>query len=214
MRKPILVLMTRWPAPKRCKTRLSKDIGPYKAARIQRQLTNHTIAVAKKLSEKGILDIKLAVDGIGNKKIATWARSKGISQAGAQGLGNLGVKMKRQLVLAQRKSSAGRAEPRDTILIGTDVPSLCQSDIDSAVNYLARNDLVIGPAKDGGYWLIAFSKNILSPIISWPFTGINWGTSSVFKETLRRADLEGLKHKSIVKRSDLDVEADLFSWHS
>ena len=53
--KPTLVLMTRWHAIHRCKSRLSKDIGAFKAAKIQEKLTNHTINVAKEVQKKGRL---------------------------------------------------------------------------------------------------------------------------------------------------------------
>ena len=158
MSKPLLILMTRWPAPTRCKKRLSKDIGEY------------------------------------------------------QGKGSLGLKMKRQLVLTQRKRSLKSKNHREIIFIGTDVPDLCENDIISAISYLTRNEIVIGPAVDGGYWLIGFSKNILCPVISWPFAGIRWGSSSVLKETLRKAKTEGIKYKLIRKKSDIDKLSDLEFW--
>ena len=80
--------MTRWPAAIRCKKRLSQTIGASKAAAIQRKLILHTIAVAKDLQEKGYLEIQLAVEGIGNKKISRWASSYAIDQAGYQGKGS------------------------------------------------------------------------------------------------------------------------------
>ncbi len=213
MYKPLLILMCRWPAPNRCKTRLAKDIGVSRAAEIQRRLTKHTIAVAKKLSENNLIEIKLAVDGIGNKKIVKWAKAEGISRAVPQGRGNLGLKMKRQLVLSQREVRTNkRILGRNTILIGTDVPSLCEEDIASAINSLTYNELVLGPAEDGGYWLIGFSKKILSKKISWPFTGIKWGTNSVFKETIYRAQKEGVKYQLINNKVDIDQEKDLEEW--
>ena len=212
MSKPLLILMTRWPAPTRCKKRLSKDIGASRAAAIQRKLIWHTIAVAKSLREKGYLEIRLAVEGIGSRKISRWASSYGINQAEYQGKGSLGLKMKRQLVLAQRKRSFNSKNHREIIFIGTDVPDLCKNDIISALSYLTKNEIVIGPAEDGGYWLIGFSKNILCPVISWPFAGIKWGSSLVLKETLRKAKIEGVRYELIRKKSDIDTLSDLEFW--
>ena len=212
MSKPLLILMTRWPAPTRCKKRLSQDIGASRAAAIQRKLILHTIAVAKSLREKGCVEIRLAVEGIGSKKISRWARSYGIPQAEYQGKGSLGLKMKRQLVLAQRKRNLSSENHREIIFIGTDVPDLCKNDIISAISYLTRNEIVIGPAEDGGYWLIGFSKNILYPVISWPFAGIKWGSSLVLKETLRKAKIEGVRYELIRKKSDIDTLSDLEFW--
>ena len=63
--KTTIVLMTKWHAINRCKSRLSKDIGAFKAAKIQEKLTNHTINVAKRIQKEGLADIKVAIDGIG-----------------------------------------------------------------------------------------------------------------------------------------------------
>ncbi len=205
--------MTRWPAPNRCKKRLSQGIGAHRAAAIQRKLTNHTLAVAKSLLDKRLIDIKLAVEGIGSKKISLWAKASGISQAGCQGKGSLGLKMKRQLVLAQREKASNSQKLRDILFIGTDVPDLSEHDITYAIDYLARDEIVIGPAKDGGYWLIGFSRNILRSIISWPFSGIQWGSNSVFQETIKKANMEGIKYKLINKKSDLDRLSDLELWY-
>ena len=60
MLKPLLVLMTRWPAANRCKTRLAKEIGSFRAAKIQQKLTSHTIEVSKVLKEKNSIEIKVA----------------------------------------------------------------------------------------------------------------------------------------------------------
>ena len=215
MHKPLLILMCRWPAPNRCKTRLAKEIGACRAAEIQKRLTKHTIAVAKKLSENNLIEVKLAIDGIGMNRIKRWSQKEGISQAVRQGEGNLGLKMKRQIVLAQKKrKKPNRDWGRDTVLIGTDVPSLCEEDISLAINSLTHNELVIGPAKDGGYWLIGFSKKILYPGISWPFTGINWGTNSVFKETIKRAKEKGISYQLVNHKNDLDQAIDLREWHT
>ncbi len=204
--------MTRWPAPTRCKKRLSKDIGTSRAAAIQRKLIFHTIAVAKSLREKGCLEIQLAVEGIGNKKISRWASSLGIAQARCQGKGNLGLKMKRQLVLAQRKKNFFSKNYSEIIFIGTDVPDLCKSDISSAISSLTKSEIVIGPAEDGGYWLIGFSGNIISKVFSWPFAGIHWGSDSVLKETLRKANAKGVKYELIHRKSDVDKLSDLGFW--
>ena len=62
LERPLLILMTRWPAANRCKTRLAKDIGWFRAAEIQKRLTNHTIEVAKAIKETGLIEIKLAIE--------------------------------------------------------------------------------------------------------------------------------------------------------
>ncbi len=210
--KPLLVLMTRWPAANRCKSRLAKEIGGFRAAQIQKKLTQHTIEVAKAIKSTGLIEIKLAIDGIGKKKIAKWSKEQGIINACSQGKGNLGLKMKRQIFLAQGKRVKNFKNPRTTILIGTDVPNICPSDIFSALNCLNKNELVIGPSKDGGYWLIGFSNDILNYEISWTFSGIEWGENSVLEETLKRVRLKGIKYELIEEKKDIDNISDLIEW--
>ncbi|WP_269622584.1 TIGR04282 family arsenosugar biosynthesis glycosyltransferase [Prochlorococcus marinus] len=212
LRKPILVVMTRWPAVNRCKTRLSTQIGPNRAANIQKRLTKHTIAVAKEASKTGAIELVLAVDGIGKQKAFRWAKSEGVKNIQPQGAGNLGIKMKRQLLLAQRKGSFNIKKPRKTIIIGSDLPNLAISDINITLESLNHNQLVLGPSIDGGYWLIGLSDKIIKPDISWPFNGINWGNCTVLKETLRRAKLKGLKYKLLNTKNDIDMISDLIPW--
>ena len=96
--KPTIVLMTRWHAIYRCKSRLSMDIGAFKAAKIQEKLTNHTINVAKALQKEGVADIKVAIDGMGAQAAKKWAIRNKIQKIATQGPGNLGTKMKRQFL--------------------------------------------------------------------------------------------------------------------
>ena len=72
--KPTIVLMTRWHAAFRCKSRLSKDIGALNASKIQEKLTSHTIQVAKQIQKEGHADIKVAIDGIGIQVDKKWLR--------------------------------------------------------------------------------------------------------------------------------------------
>ena len=96
--QPRIVLMTRWHAINRCKTRLSKEIGSIKAAKIQEQLTKHTIAVAKRIQEEGLAEVKIAIDGIGINAAERWAKINHIENICTQGMGNLGTRMKKQFL--------------------------------------------------------------------------------------------------------------------
>ena len=96
--KSIIVLMTRWHSIYRCKSRLSKEIGAHKAAKIQEKLTRHTIKVAKEIQKDGLADIKVAIDGIGIKAAKKWALQNKIKKVANQGPGNLGTKMKSQFL--------------------------------------------------------------------------------------------------------------------
>jgi len=205
----ILLLMARWPAPGRCKSRLSKDIGFLKASNIQHHLISHTISVAQQLEQDGLVETHLAVGGIGFKSARRWGKSFGIKKVLLQGEGTLGVRMRRQLMKINRTEKIDKA-----IIIGSDLPSLSRSDLNKALYHLNKQDLVIGPADDGGYWLLGLTGKLIKPIATWPFSGISWGSSNVLKETLDKAHHLGTKARLLNSKNDIDSLGDLLPWQT
>ena len=72
--------------------------------------------------------------------------------------------------------------------------------------------MVLGPSKDGGYWLIGLSNKLLNPLCSWPFSDISWGTDKVFQETIRLASLNQINYQLLQTKNDLDNIMDLSPW--
>ncbi len=210
--KPIIVLMTRWHSIYRCKSRLSKGIGALKAAKIQEKLTSHTINVAKEIQKKGLADVKVAIDGIGIQAARKWALKNKIKTVATQGNGNLGTKMKRQFLKTNAEKNLTHQIPNSILLIGTDLPSISHFDLIQAINILKSKKMVLGPSKDGGYWLIGLSTKLLSPLFIWPFSGINWGTDEVLHETIRLATLNQIDYQLLQTKNDLDNISDLSPW--
>ncbi len=210
--KPIIVLMTRWHSIYRCKSRLSKDIGALKAAKIQEKLTKHTIQVAKDIQKNGLADIKVAIDGIGINAAKKWANRNKIKTVTTQGLGNLGTKMKRQFLNAHVEKKNSPKIPNSILLIGTDLPSISHSDLIQAIDILNYKEMVLGPSNDGGYWLIGLSNKLLTPLCIWPFSGINWGTDQVLQKTIRLAILNQVDYRLLQTKNDLDNISDLSPW--
>ena len=211
MQRPVLILMLRWPIPGRCKTRLAQEIGADNAARIQKRINTHTIAVALKLERQGLVDIQLAISGLSSIQAKEWGNSLGFTKVFTQGKGNLGVRMKRQVLLAQKQLD-NNIIGRSTILIGTDLPSLCHRDIFSAIEALRNNEIVLGPSMDGGYWLIGLSERLSKPVVNWPFMDIPWGTNQVLLKTINGAKLEDVSHSLLREQNDVDHLADLSPW--
>ncbi len=210
--KPIIVLMTRWHAIYRCKSRLSKEIGAFKAAKIQEKLTSHTIKVAKEIQKEGLADIKVAIDGIGIKAAKKWALINKIKTIALQGPGNLGTKMKRQFLKNHSKNTLCRQIPNSVLLIGTDLPSISRFDLTQAIQILNHKDMVLGPSSDGGYWLIGLSTKLIDPLCAWPFSGISWGTDKVLKKTIQLASLNQIDYQLLQTKNDLDNIIDLSPW--
>lgn len=91
----------------------------------------------------------------------------------------------------------------NVVIIGTDCPDLEASDLNTAFLALSRNDMVIGPAKDGGYYLLGMSR--FHPEL---FRGIHWSTERVLELTLDAADEARLDYEFLRLHSDIDTFAD------
>ncbi len=204
---PALILMTRWPVKNRCKSRLAKDIGANKAALIQERLNEHTFQVAKKLEEKNLVEIFIAISGLSSENSKVWSRENGFKNITSQGKGSLGVKMRRQLLGVQVNN-----QTRSSIIIGTDLPSLSARDLNEGIELLKENQLVIGPSQDGGYWLIGLAGELLSPPAKWPFRDIPWGSNKVLSETLKLALSKKIDYALLQEKNDIDILEDLDPW--
>jgi len=199
--------MTKWPRYGHCKTRLAKDIGKKNALNIQTMMLQHTISVAKYLFEKNILDISLAISGIGAYSSKRWCQNLGIKDFTLQGKGSLGERMRRQILRHQKNSSLNKNRP--LIFIGTDLPNLCHIELLETISKLESSEVVIGPSNDGGYWLIAFSTTILANNLFHPFIDIKWSTSNVLQKTIDNLKKENRKIDYLNIKIDLDNIHDL-----
>jgi hypothetical protein len=93
---------------------------------------------------------------------------------------------------------------RKVMFIGTDTPLLSAKEIEFAIDELSQCEVVIGPAADGGYYLIGFSASI--PVI---LKGIGWGTPHVYLQTVDLMRLHRVQWKSLAIGSDVDTFKDL-----
>jgi len=92
------------------------------------------------------------------------------------------------------------------VLIGSDLPDLPATVIHDAFEALTRSDAVIGPATDGGYYLIGFTRAAFAPRI---FQGIAWSTDRVFEETMKKFREGSLRVGVLPEWSDVDTIEDL-----
>ena len=206
MDKAQLILMAKWHAYGRCKTRLSRDIGKSCSVNVQKRMTEHTVSVAKYIENKGLIDISLAISGIGFKKSKRWSHELGIRNFNLQGKGCLGEKMRRQIL---KHKNCNLTKKRNIILIGTDLPDFCHMDLLNTLTKLKKNDLILGPSNDGGYWLIAFSERLLSTNSYLPFINIKWSSQNVLKQTLKNFAALNLKYDFLQRKIDIDTILDI-----
>ena len=199
--------MAKWHGFGRCKTRLAKDIGKSNSAKVQSVMTNHTISVAKFLQKIKLIDISIAISGLGEKNCRRWSKELGIKNFNLQGKGCLGEKMKRQIII--NKKFCTQNNIKNIIFIGTDLPDLCHLDLLSTIRELKQNDLILGPSNDGGYWLIGLSEDVISKHIHLPFINISWSKENVLKNTIDSFASTKLKYRLLDKKIDIDTIIDI-----
>ena len=193
--------MARWPAPGRCKRRLAQELGAARAAQIQARLTVHTLAAARDARQGYGLELVLAVEGLGGLAASRWGQALGADRTVLQGRGALGLRMQRQFQRAAREGAS------KVVLIGSDLPELEASDLSAAFTSLEHRQGVLGPALDGGYWLIGLRRP--EPEL---LAGIAWGGAQVLEQTLAARARRGLEPELLTRRGDLDWARDLLPW--
>jgi len=191
-----LIVFGRYPRPGKTKTRLIPALGPAGAADLQRRLTERTVAVARRCLRQTGARLAVHHDGGSKKQMQRWLGKRNIDYV-PQAPGDLGRRMFQAL-----RSAFGQGARR-VVLVGTDIPGLAPEHLEAAFHRLERHDLVIGPSKDGGYWLVGMSR--LENI----FEGIAWSTETVLENTLNLARRKGMKTRLLDPLNDLDDADDL-----
>jgi rSAM/selenodomain-associated transferase 1 len=191
-----LIVFTRYPEPGTTKTRLAGLLGDHEAAAVQKKLTEHTMLQARKLMEVYPVTITIYFHGGSREKMQQWLGGDFFYRE--QGRGDLGQRM------AHAFADAFKQKYHRIVIIGTDCPDLKAGHMKEAFASLRRNDLVMGPATDGGYYLIGLSRTESSL-----FENISWGTETVLAETLKIAAEKGLSTDLLEILSDVDRPEDL-----
>lgn len=185
---PRVVLFTRYPEPGKAKTRLIPAIGAERAAQVHRTLTERTVQA---VLESG-LALEVRATGAPMEAFADWLGATSIVD---QGAGDLG----------ERLARAG--PPYPTLFIGSDAPDLTADLLRNSADALGHADAVIGPAQDGGYWLLGLVRPV-----EGVFDEIDWGTDVVFSQTIARLAAAGIDPVVLPQLADCDRPEDLARW--
>lgn len=188
-KKNLLLIFTRNPEPGKVKKRLASSVGDKAALDIYRFLLQHTFRITRNLEVEKVVYYS---EGIGKDDLWEESSFKKRVQEG-KGLGErMGNAFKR-----------GFEEGfQNIIIIGSDLLDISQRDLEAAFEALEENPYVIGPALDGGYYLLGM-KSLNSRL----FRDKAWGTDSVLRETLK--DLEKERFILLQERNDIDVLKDI-----
>ena len=183
---PRLVLFTRYPQPGQAKTRLIPALGAAGAAELHRRLTEATLATLRATG----LPVEIWVTGAPVAAFEAWlGRDAPIR---LQGCGDLGARMDRAL------------QPTPAIVVGSDLPTLAVSHIMRAAALLAGGTVALGPAEDGGYYLVGLPAP--APFL---FEAMAWSTPGVLAETRRRLQANAMAYALLPTLPDLDRPEDL-----
>jgi hypothetical protein len=185
------IVFVKAPRPGTVKTRLGQTMGPEAACAAYRRLVETLLQALASLPE---VELRFAPDDA-EKEIRSWLR-KGW-HARPQGGGDLGQRMQRAFADAFAEGASR------VVIVGSDCPEVVAGDIRQAWNELTNYDVVIGPAIDGGYWLIGLARE--QPGL---FQNIPWSSENVLAETLRRAKDADLRIQLLRILSDVDTEKD------
>jgi rSAM/selenodomain-associated transferase 2/rSAM/selenodomain-associated transferase 1 len=199
--KEHLIVFTRYPEPGTTKTRLIPLLGAEGAADLQRKMTEHTLSQVKRLSTRRELSVEIRYEGGDKHLMQTWIGQD--FEYCAQGSGDLGRRMKRSL------EDAFRSEATTAVIIGTDIPEITNGIIQKAFDVLQQKNIALGPAKDGGYYLIGLQKSSLTKAIPDLFSGITWGAGDVLEKTIEIATHSGLSFTLLDVLQDIDYPEDL-----
>jgi rSAM/selenodomain-associated transferase 1 len=192
----MLIIFTKYPEPGMTKTRLVPAIGAIAAADIQHRMSLRTFAIAKEFCREIGTEIEIRFTGGTAEQMA--GKYGPELQYREQGVGDLG----QRLTLAVNDAFLGGA--REVVAIGSDCPGLSTIHLLAASEALLDTDVVLGPALDGGYYLIGLRQ----PHVEL-FNGIAWSTEHVLQQTLQIANRLGLAVHLLETLADIDRPEDL-----
>src|SRR5947209_486922 len=194
-----LILFTRFPIAGKVKTRLIPALGLEGAAALHRRLVVRTMRAALLGCREAGAELEVRFDGGSESAMRHWLGDACSYQP--QGAGDLGQRMGRA-VAQSFADGASRC-----VLIGSDCPELDGDLMAKAFNLLKSNSAVVGPAEDGGYYLLGLNREM--PDL---FAGIAWGTDSVLQRTIAVLARNGVNPARLKQLGDVDRPEDLILW--
>jgi len=190
----LALIFVRAPVPGRVKTRLAARLGDRAAAELYaafgRDLVSH-------LEQAGIPFVLCFTPPEGRRAVEAWLPGRTLwPQQGR----DLGQRMENAF---SRSFAAGA---KRVVLAGSDLPDLPSSIIREGLDALAAKKAVLGPAEDGGYYAVGFSRDMFVPAV---FSGPRWGTDRVLSQTLGLLKNGGASVHLLPPWNDVDTPGDL-----
>ena len=195
-RQARLILFTRYPEPGRTKTRLIPALGAEGAAALQRRMSEAIVSHMARFAAQSPVHLEIRyADGI-QQAVEAWLSSD--IPCLDQGEGDLGARLHRAFTQAFAQGA------KKVVVIGADCPALTPPFFARAFAALDNQDLVLGPAVDGGYYLVGLNRP--APAL---FSEIPWGSGEVLAATLKQAHSLNLSLHLLEPLADVDRPEDL-----
>ena len=188
MKKEVVLVFQKNAILGKVKTRLASGMGEARALEIYKYLTHSTYSALEVVPASIWTYFSDFIPETVNPPIA-----KSFVQEGH----DLGERMANAFA---RSFESGMEK---VVLIGTDCPTLQSQHLNQAFETLTHSDLVVGPATDGGYYLIGMKRRA-----DYLFEGITWSTAEVLSQTLAVATAHGLLSTLLDELSDIDTQED------
>jgi rSAM/selenodomain-associated transferase 1 len=191
-----IIIMTRYPDPGQVKTRLIPALGEEGACRLHQKMVEHTMVTARNFSLVSPSELFVFFNGGSEVLMKSWLGSD--AEYLPQSDGDLGAKMS---VAFHEVFNRGC---KTVMMIGTDCPDIDYHILSKSFSLLDKTEMVIGPAADGGYYLLGLKKNHDNL-----FKGIVWGSDQVFSQTMDAARNAQIRVSCLPELADIDRPEDL-----
>ncbi len=195
MSKKALIIFIKNPILGTVKTRLAATIGDQKALAIYHELLKHTRQIASKIDADKFVFYNRFIDDNDD-----W--NADIFQKKMQAKGDLGVKMKTAF---QEIFEEGYQQ---VVIIGSDCGDLKTKHVKKAFRSLETQKVVLGPAEDGGYYLLGMTQ-----LFDFVFENKSWSTPHLLKETTEELETNETSYQLLKELNDVDTQADWLDWH-
>ena len=187
--KNLLLIFTRNPEFGKVKTRLARDIGHQASLDIYKFLLAHTVKICTPLDTEKAVYYSEEIPNNDLWNAAVFQKKKQVGE-------DLGERMQNAFAEGFHLGYS------KIIIIGSDLYDIETKDLEQAFNVLNNHEIVIGPAEDGGYYLLGMKQ--LHPKL---FKNKNWGTATVLQDTIN--ELKKSNYKLLEKRNDVDLYSDI-----
>lgn len=196
-----IILFSKYPVAGKSKTRMIPALGKEGAANLQREMTTFISDKLQRFCRKNNAIFEVRFYGGNQQDMEQWLGKNIVIRA--QHGKDLGEKMYQAFCQSFNEGS------QYCIITGADCPQVSEDILHLTFLHLKSVPLVIGPAADGGYYLIAMTKRLRAI-----FDGISWGSSRVLQQTLDVAQKASIRYQLLPVLHDVDLPQDLRVWQS